>query len=545
MIAKITRGGNAPGLMHYLVGPGKTNEHEHPHLVAGSAGLMTWYSTDELGTADAYRIGMHLEQPNREYGTEVTAPVKELDEATSQLVPTGERKAAHMWHCSLSLAPDHEPLDDEKWGAIAADFADEMGFTETSGKASCRWAAVHHGTSKNGGDHIHLAVNLVREDGTKASVHYDFKKASRIAAQLEGKYGLEVVDGRRVGRSARAESQRELAEVDDKQRAENARANAAGEPPRQVETYSGRLSRTVRGCAVASSDEAEFVRRLRREGLWVRPRFAAGTQDVIVGFAAAEPPRHGARAEWRAAGKLGRDLTLPRLRQGWEDSPTTSTAAAVEWKAAWRGAPIAEPGREEIEVDAKTWEKFGRQLRAINQHLAEVSPDDHAAWAQAAGETSGALAAWSLRLEQEPGSLAAASDLLARSAAQHRRSTPLPRARVSMHGTASALIGLAVAGPSSKTGQAIVIRELMRTVRAIGAAHDATRQSRYAAAVATGLRRDLEQVATQLKPALQQATEPPAGPASTTRPPGQPLPNQINPAQHRVGRGRDGRDFGR
>lgn len=36
MIAAINEGGNSAGLMQYLVGPGRANEHTRPHLVAGS-----------------------------------------------------------------------------------------------------------------------------------------------------------------------------------------------------------------------------------------------------------------------------------------------------------------------------------------------------------------------------------------------------------------------------------------------------------------------------------------------------------------------------
>ena len=66
-----------------------------------------------------------------------------------------------------------------------------MGFTEASGKAQCRWVAVNHGTSENGNHHIHLAVSLVREDGTKASTHGDYKRAQQTCRELEVKYGLE------------------------------------------------------------------------------------------------------------------------------------------------------------------------------------------------------------------------------------------------------------------------------------------------------------------------------------------------------------------
>lgn len=77
-------------------------------------------------------------------------------------------KQADVWHCSLSLRAEEGALTDQQWGDIANDFVDAMGFTEASGKAECRWVAINHGTSENGNHHIHVAVSLVREDGTKA-----------------------------------------------------------------------------------------------------------------------------------------------------------------------------------------------------------------------------------------------------------------------------------------------------------------------------------------------------------------------------------------
>lgn len=51
-------------------------------------------------------------------------------------------------------------------------FVVEMGFIDDkNGLADCAWLAVHHGSSKDGNDHVHIAVNLVREDGRRADIH--------------------------------------------------------------------------------------------------------------------------------------------------------------------------------------------------------------------------------------------------------------------------------------------------------------------------------------------------------------------------------------
>nr|WP_242703300.1 relaxase/mobilization nuclease domain-containing protein [Paenarthrobacter ureafaciens] len=95
-----------------------------------------------------------------------------MDRARSVLgveIPGG-----HVWHCSLSLRAEEGDLTDQKWADIAQDFMDEMGFTETSGRAPAQWVAIRHGHSKAGNDHIHIAASMVREDGTKWSSWRDF-----------------------------------------------------------------------------------------------------------------------------------------------------------------------------------------------------------------------------------------------------------------------------------------------------------------------------------------------------------------------------------
>lgn len=184
MIPNVVRGDRMAGLMTYLVGPGRANEHTEPHLVAGDAALMAWHSDNELGHDSALAIARHLDRPSKAFDVDVSG--------------------CYVWHCSLSLHPDEGMLTDEKWGDIASDFIRAMEFDDNQDtKAPCRWVAVRHGVSKNGNDHIHIAVNLVREDGTKASTHHDFRRAQTAARALEVQRGLAVVAGPGQDRSTR------------------------------------------------------------------------------------------------------------------------------------------------------------------------------------------------------------------------------------------------------------------------------------------------------------------------------------------------------
>ena len=108
------------------------------------------------------------------------------------------------------------------------------------GKAPCRWVAIHHGTSKAGNDHIHLAVSMVREDGTRWSQHKDFKRAQEVCDALEKKYGLRVVRGEHAERGYHPK--------------ERERALAQGAP----ELDRDKLQRILRAASTASVDEAEF-----------------------------------------------------------------------------------------------------------------------------------------------------------------------------------------------------------------------------------------------------------------------------------------------
>jgi hypothetical protein len=173
-----------------------------------------------------------------------------------------------------------------------------MGFTEASGRAPCRWVGVRHGLSVGGNDHIHLVVNLFREDGTKARVWNDSRTVGRLCTKLEHRYGLRVVEGRPgAGIPALTRAETEIAQ-----------RTGQPEPPWR------RLARTVRGCATTAGSEAEFVRRLRSAGLLARPRYGPGGREAVVGYSVALRPAAGETVVWFGGGRLGRDLTLPRLR---------------------------------------------------------------------------------------------------------------------------------------------------------------------------------------------------------------------------------------
>ncbi|MFF2300697.1 relaxase/mobilization nuclease domain-containing protein [Arthrobacter sp. NPDC058127] len=460
MIPNVTKGDRMAGLLVYLAGPGRANEHTDPHLVAGSAPIMAWHNDDQLNRDAALSIAHQLDQAKNVLGVDV--------------------KGGHVWHCSLSLRAEEGDLTDEKWAEISNEFMDQMGFTEASGKAPVTWVAIRHGYSKAGNDHIHIAASMVREDGTKWSSHLDYKRAQDAARALEKKHGLEELSPFYAMRGLRP-GEREAAE-----------RRGMDEPERRS------LARKVRACATAAQDEAEFVRRFRRTGAMIKPRYAAGRDDVVVGYSVAERPPKGGRPVWFGGGHLAKDLTLPRLRGAWDDSPELAGAAVEEWSAAARGRRPINVGREAHEPDPQMWEQYSNEVARLRETLRAVPMDDHATWAHVARETSGAFAAWSTATESTPGPLAAAADQLSKTA-QLRRYPARPVRSIGPSARGASLVLMAATmGGTGTAAQAIMLRQLLNLAKAVHDMHKASNDLRRARQISDLVKHQLSQVAATL-----------------------------------------------
>jgi hypothetical protein len=375
MIAAISEGGNSAGLMQYLVGQGRANEHENPHLVAGSDVIMRrWGAWDRLSAAQGFEIAKYVDQFMSETGVKSMGKRRVFNDETGEREVIEGPVANHVWHCSLSLSPREAAQGDERWQQIARDFADQMGFTGADGKAACRWVAVHHGSAKNGGDHIHIMVNVIREDGTKWNRYQDQPKAMRACNKLEHKYGLEVIEAREHARGARSDTAADL------------RASARRGQDRTDREI---LLPRVRAAATSATSERDFVLRLRELGVRARPRFARGRTDVVVGYSVALHKPKGQKAQWYAGGKIARDLTLNRLRTRWPDTPASAQHAVDTWRDAWKGQL---PARETVASSAQLKAR-AVALEVYRTHLAGIDPTDATALADATTDVAGLLAA--------------------------------------------------------------------------------------------------------------------------------------------------------
>ena len=253
VIPNITRGANTRGVLLYLVGSGKREEHEEPHLVAGAPEALVMAGERVLDQGDAAALARFLDQPRHEFGTRVT--IAERDE-NGRVV--GARDA-HVWHCSLSLHPDEPALSDARWGEVCDEFVAAMGFAGADARAQCRWVAVRHGESAGGSDHAHVVVALVAEDGSRASVHFDQPRSQNAARELEQRFGLRRLEARARGAGSRGVRAGERMADARRDRDHGVDGHAPERGSRQT------LERIVRACATASRDESEFVRALREQ----------------------------------------------------------------------------------------------------------------------------------------------------------------------------------------------------------------------------------------------------------------------------------------
>lgn len=461
MIPNIVTGGDTGGLMRYLVGPGRANEHENPHVIAGSRDIVRkWGDWETISVSQASEIATRLDAYMHETGTFPTGKARRFNPATGAVEWNGEIEANHVWHCSLSLSPEEASLGDEVWGRIASDFMSEMGFSGTDGKAPCRWVAIHHGSAKNGGDHIHIAATIVREDGTKWTPWYDQRRAQKACNVLEHRYGLLVVESREHARGSRCDS---------------AAAQNAAKRAGTSRTDRAVLEERLRAAATAAASEADFVRRARRLGVRLHPRFASGRIDIVVGYSAALRTENGQQTRWWGGGRIARDLTLTQLRTRWQDTPSSALEAVEAWKGRYPKKPP---------YDGPLWEDRIRALEHFRVHLERLDPSDQVGLANASADVAGLLHAQALTARTTGG-----RDMLERAAAQVGRcaqlkTRPAEKRLVDVGARLASDLALSIAAATNPRLAAIALAHAtVDLVHTIAELHEAAGQAATAAAI--------------------------------------------------------------
>ena len=463
MMPNITKGGDMKGLVRYLQGEGRHNEHTDPHVLGGDPFLQAMHGAEELTRESADEIAAYLDEPRRLFGTKVETTVWKKDPDTGEVLidpDTGKRikegmRDAHVWHCSLAVSPKDGVLGDQQWESIAQDFMTKMGFTEESGKAPARWVAIHHGASAKGNDHIHIAASLVREDGTKwEGLYHDQRDAQRYAGELEVKYGLEVLESRQLDSAQRGARRGEL---------EAASRADLPMPAHEI------LAQRVRAAAVASTSEAEWIRRVRGDGIVIKPYFAKGTTDVVSGYKTAlKPESYNDKLVFFGGGRLAKSLSLPNVRKLWpEPSLEDAAAASAEWQAAFRGQKPTTQGRESRPIGEKAPGVALRRFAEFNDRLASIPHTDTGAYARAARDVSATMSAWAKFDPELAPVLRDTARVVSRSAWSPRAKSAAPRSAPADLVGSALLFEQARLGGKGKVAGAIFIQQMLRTAEAL------------------------------------------------------------------------------
>ena len=292
------------------------------------------------------------------------------------------------------------------------------------------------------------------------------------------------------------------------------------------------LQSRVRTAAASAAGEAEFLAQLHAQGVVVRPRFATGDSTTVVGMSVALPTGDtGNDLDWHGAGKLGKDLSLPALRERWGQSPEQQAAAVEVWRQLGAvgkhstGGAGAGGGMEKREENLNP--DFGAAIADINAlgaYAAGLGGDDPVAAREAARQAAAVLAAAALPAHgPSGGDIASAGRRMAR-CAQGPRSGPatgevIPARAVPRMSLTSAVLLGAATGKAQHAGWVAVFHALARTTQAVAAAQ----RSQHAAAwethaAAQAAERVLAYAGRMDAAVTAAATPPPAAPAPAPAP---------------------------
>lgn len=371
------KGRDMGGLLAYLYGPGSRNEHTNQHAIASSHDdLMVQAFQGSLTSGEAREMGSVLVRNFesvhvRERALALVGGGDEVSQAGANGgvadVDRNTDVPPHVFHAFLSLHADDGQLTDQQWNTVAHDYVREM-FGKQS--ESLEWVAVRHGLSEKGNDHIHIALNRVDADGNYANVHRDYERSRKAARTLEKRHPfltkMHTLDGERTsGRYTRAE--REIYA-----------GRSRGQLPSQQK------ARIVRAAAGMAQNERQFLALMSDKGLKVSPRWGRGSREEVVGFSVklANDPKD----VYVGGGRLAGDLTLPKLRERWQQSEADQREALPIWRGLQ--APPQRGDMSQVDVN-RALRDAARFMGEWSKKLDTIPHRDVMQWKQEAGRLAG------------------------------------------------------------------------------------------------------------------------------------------------------------
>jgi hypothetical protein len=330
VIGKVLRGRRVEGLLYYLYGPGRANEHVDPRIVAG------WRHPAELEPA-----------LRPDGGRDFRNLIGLLNQPVAALGKAGY--AEPVWHCVARAAREDRILDDDAWARVAQEIMDRTGLARQGDDDGVRWVAVRHAD-----DHIHIVATLARQDGGKPRTWNDFFRVREACQAVERRFGLRVT----------APGDRTAARRPTRSETEQARRRGWAEAPRVA------LRRQVVTAAAGADSEEEFFGRLEAAGVLVRRRMSQRNPGEVTGYAVALPVHRnrGGERVWFGGGRLAADLTLPKLRARW-DAGSDDRATRGGGRRAERAAERGRAGGFTGEERRRLWDEAAVAARQAAEQI--------------------------------------------------------------------------------------------------------------------------------------------------------------------------------
>ncbi|MGP9018643.1 relaxase/mobilization nuclease domain-containing protein [Streptomyces sp. BR1] len=343
MVPDVSTGSSTLGLINYLFGKGRRDEHTDPHIVAA------W---DMAGAPDPGR------DPSATYAQLACRLDHHVDLRIREL---GKTPPQHVWHCPVRTAPGDRYLTDAEWAEVARRVVAATGIAPEGDDQACRWIAVRHAD-----DHIHILATTVRVDGRRPRTNRDGWRAQQECRKIEAEFGL-----RRLKSG-------DLTAPKTPTGAERAKAARLGQDVTAREWL--REQAYAVAAAVRSIDDYFAV--LTSLGIQVKTRVGPETGEV-TGYSLAAP----GDTIYFGGSKLAPDLSCNRLReripsQEVADRPEPVADVADTWR---RTESAMRTARTLLDTDDDAVAQGHLDAFADTLHnLARATPGPHQAELQAA-----------------------------------------------------------------------------------------------------------------------------------------------------------------
>lgn len=361
MIDRVYTGYRPAGLMKYLFGPGKYDEHTNPRVVATWDGRPEQWQPEHVGPGEFdFDLGpliSALQAPAKAAGLPVVNPdpSNPAHNRYFRVLPDGERKLreGYVFHLTLRNERSDRKLSDQEWAHIAQEMMHRSGVARRGDAGAPRWVAVRHDD-----DGIHIQATLVRQD-TNRRVYPKFYKARlrKAAEAMERMYGI----------TSTAPADRTAAV--NVGRGEQEKAARQGRHPARIE-----LRDAVAQAAAVSLNEHDFERALIEAGYLVEiSRLPSGDLRGCKFARPGDVDRRGKQI-WFSGSKLAADLSMPKLVQRWEQArrgQAASSEPAVASGEVWvrRTLTVVERARLALRSDPELVDGIAHAVGEVHSAL--------------------------------------------------------------------------------------------------------------------------------------------------------------------------------